>query len=382
MTGSANKSATGATLSASYSGITTGHAAQNVGFKYWKDGSTDVKTAYVNDTFVGSGTYSVDIANLSMNTVYRYQAVMDIVDPDTGNYVTIEGEVKSFTTDSAGTITDMRYLICYEVPALSLSGTGTSGYYTGLNGKNDTWYSYGTTNSMRAVATHTFKDSGDNNRQKRNYTVMLDGDKKAPVWTAHAMHASMWPRRENVGRNEKWECDPAFDDTWQQSGVSGYSKGHLVASNYMQSTVEQNKQTFYYSNQAPQYQTSFNDGVWNQLENAVVNHIPTGRDTLYVVTGVLYEYEGTPNTVSGVPIPSHFYKCLMLCSFDESGDMTAAKGCAYVFTNEAHSGMAYSEGITTIDSIESRAGFDFFPRVKSTLQTAAEAMKKAVWSTN
>ena len=68
----------------------------------------------------------------------------------------------------------------------------------------------------------------------------------------------------------------------------------------------------------------------------------------------------------------------MKCSFDDSGAMTAAKGCAYLFTNEAHSGN-YSQGITTIDAIEQRSGWDFFTNVPKELQDAAESSSKAIW---
>lgn len=266
------------------------------------------------------------------------------------------------------------YLGCFEVPAVpTLTGQSTKGYNSD---KDDNWYGYYTSESNRRVATHTFKHPDKGNRQTRNFTVMFDGNTKAPVWTAHAMHTDMWPDH-NVGRNDSWKSDPAFDGLSQVNGVSGYSRGHLVASNYRQSSVSQNKQTFYLSNQAPQWQTSFNDGVWNSLEQAVQSNMPSGRDTLYVVIGVLYE--GTTKYSDDVPIPSHFYKCLMKCSFDTAGNMTAANGIGYIFTNEAHKGMKYSEGATTIDAIEARAGFDFFPRVPESLQTAAEASTTQLW---
>ena len=85
------------------------------------------------------------------------------------------------------------------------------------------------------------------------------------------------------------------------------------------------------------------------------SNAPSGRDTLYVVVGVLYE---SSKTLDGVPCPSHFYKCLMKCSFDSSGTMTAAKGCAYLFTNEAPR-RNYSQGLTSIDAVEQRSGWDF-----------------------
>ena len=275
-----------------------------------------------------------------------------------------------------------KYLGCYEMPAIEeiLSGSSTSGNYSD---RDDVWYRYETNNNNRQIATHTFTHptSGD---EQRTYTVLYDQSKYAPVWTAHAMHSSMWPD-ENVGRNESWTTDPAISLT-QQTGLDnansvGYSRGHLVASNYRQTSVKQNKQTFYYSNQAPQWQNNFNSGIWSSLEEDVASHAPSGRDTLYVITGVLYEGNVTtlPSGSLNVPIPSHFYKCLMKCTFNAQGAMTEASGCAYVFTNEAHTSGTYSSGITTIDAIEARAGFDFFANVPTSLQTTAEAQSASLW---
>lgn len=330
-------------------------------------------TAYSQNLISGaSGTFTASLSNLTPSTTYYYRAELDVWDSSASTYITVSGAIQSFKTNAESPTPDgPGYLSNFEVPAVSLSGIGTSGNETYDSGRK--WYRYNTTSSSRAVATHTWTS---NSKAMRNYTVMMDATTKSPVWCAFAMHADAW-KDNNVGRNEGWKTDPAFPSDWQQTGISGsYSKGHLCASNYRQTTTNQNKQTFYYTNQAPQWQTSFNDGVWNQLENAVKAAAPSGRDTLYVVVGTLFE---NTTTVSGVPIPSHFYKCLMKCSFNASGEMTAAKGCAYIFTNESHSGAKYSSFITSIDAIEQRSGIDFFPRVPENLQTAAESKAESIF---
>ncbi|MGN1046765.1 MAG: hypothetical protein ACI4QG_06670, partial [Candidatus Cryptobacteroides sp.] len=56
-------------------------------------------------------------------------------------------------------------------------------------------------------------------------------------------------------------------------------------------------------------------------------------------------------------------------SFGANGTMTSAVGCAYLFeTNSTNA----APTVTTIDSIESRTGFDFFANVPDSLQEAAE----------
>ena len=377
-------SSTGATLQGSYSGATG--TVSDRGF-YWGTSSSAIQSPTTSTQAVSlgsgssSGSFTGSLSSLSAQTTYYYRAYVVEFDENSNQYVDRLGSILSFTTPAESVVTAPGYLGCYEVPAITnLSGTGTNGNYSD---RDDKWYRYNTTNSKRQVATHTFTHP-DSGKKVRTYTVLYDESKYAPVWTAHAMHASMWVDK-NVGRNDSWTDDPAISLT-QQGGLDnannvGYSRGHLVASNYRQSTVKENKQTFYHSNQAPQWQNSFNDGVWSSLEQDVAKNAPSGRDTLYVVTGVLYEgtIQTKPSGSLNVPIPSHFYKCLMKCSFNSNGQMTAASGCAYVYTNEAHSGMQYSAGITTINAIESRAGFDFFANVPTNLQDAAESQSSPLW---
>ena len=365
----------GATLLGSFSGATG--TISDHGFRYRKVGTSSWETVHLNGTSAKSGSFKASIDGLSANTNYEYQAFVVEYDASTGNYVDRWGTtVKTFTTPSSS-ITGRDYLDCYEVPALTnLSGTGTSGTKSSWD---DNWFRYYTTNSKQQVATHTFTHPSLN-KQVRNYTVLYDGNRYCPLWTAAAYHSSMWANN-GVERSNSWDSDPAISLT-QQTGLDnassvGYDRGHFVASADRKTTDGQNAQTFYYSNQAPQ-NSNFNGGLWNSLENKVQANYPSGRDTLYVVTGVLFEgtVQTKPSGSLNVSIPSHFYKCLMLCSFNSSGTMTDAKGIAYIYENVSYkdTGKKYndSEFVTTIDAVESRAGFDFFPKVPSNLQSQAE----------
>lgn len=361
--------------------MSTSPAPTEIGFRYGTSQSSLTNEVFYNNGIsTASGNYSVEISGLTSGTTYYYQAFMSVWDGT--EYKEIVSTVGVFTTANDGQAAP-GYLGCYEVPAIpTLSGSGTDGTNSG---RGDKWYRYYTTNSKQQVATHTFSHPSTS-KQTRNYTVLYDGNRYAPLWVAYAMHATNWP--DNGQTSGSWTSDPAIGLT-QQTGLDnassvGYSRGHMVSSQERRSSGDQNSQTYYYSNQAPQWQNSFNDGIWSTMEGKIVANAPSGSDTLYVVTGVLYE--GTistlPSASINVPIPSHFYKCLMKCSFNSSGTMTDAKGIAYVYTNEAHTKQNYydSQFVTTIDAIEQRAGFDFFPNVPSSLQNKAESTSTALWS--
>ena len=280
------------------------------------------------------------------------------------------------------------YLDCYEMPAV----TGVTVTSTGLETFGDDesiaarWVEYDLQESDRKVITHTYRYNGS---VSRNYTTMMDKNKRCPLWVAYPMHGVAYVNNgvERVGSfNDKSSYDPAIPASWQSSGStkdgsssSPYSRGHLCASEDRQTTDDANRQTFYYTNQAPQYQNSFNSGVWSSLEGAIQSSAAylTGRDTLYVVSGTLYENPNTGDSNDGgtVARPSHFYKLLMKCHFNDSGRMESAVGAAYVFTNQAHSGESYNNTKfkTSIDAIEERTGFDFFAAVPADLQATAES---------
>ena len=370
-TGAASSVTTaGAVLSGSFANMKD---VRDYGF-YWGTSSTALtEQTHLNSSASGAESFSSTLSSLEASTTYFYQAYVEVLDG--GELKEYKGAVKSFTTaSSAGQGGYRPYLSGYEIPAISLKVGTTYGSGDELSGYGYKWFNHETANAMQKVVTHTYKSGG---KTVRNYTCLVDGNKMAPLWSAFVMHKDAYPDN-GVGRNDGWRNDPAIPSSWQQSGVSGYSRGHFVASNYRQATKDANKATFYHTNQAPQYQTSFNDGVWNSLEQSVKSNAPSGRDTLYVVVGVLYE---NSKTVSGVPIPSHFYKLLMKCSFDTAGGMTAARGVAYVFTNEAHKGEQYNDSKfrTTIDAIEERTGFNFFVNVPPDLQDAAERQSASLW---
>ena len=339
----------------------------------------------MNGTSDKSGSFSATIGSLSANTTYYYKAYVAEYNASTGNVDYRYGELRSFKTSSGSSSIDRKYLDNYEVPAITV---------TSMSSGDETWggtqyYVYGTSNSNRKVITHTFLSNG---HEECNYTVLYDTQKHCPIWTAHVMNTITWGDN-GYSRSDAWGYDPAIYSDYQNTGLSnastvGYSRGHFVASNYRKTTDEQNHQTFYYTNQAPQWQNGFNSGVWSTLENKVKDAAPSGSNKmLYVVTGVLFEdVEGIPKTLpSGsmtVSIPSHFYMCLMMCTLNSSGTITGAQGIAYVYTNKSHTGESYyaDDYVTTIDEIESRAGFDFFPNVPISLQTTAEKTKTPLWT--
>ena len=375
-----NISQTGATLSGSYS-LTTGTVTET-GFE------CGTSTSSLTSSTICTGTESPFIAtlsNLAPGTTYYYRAYVKAqgTGDKSSTVSTFYGSTQSFTTKSLNT-----WLTNYEMPAtkasaVSISNTKYAGRYchdsfTEAYGSTKACR-YNTTDANQKVVTHTYSY---NSKVVRNYSFLYDKTYKAALWVAYATSNSGDFRDNNVGRNDAWAYDPAIDQTWQQnlsgayssSNGRSYDRGHQVASNDRQTTVEQNKQTFYYTNMTPQY-GPLNKGQWVELEKKVqgVATVTTGSDTLYVVTGPLFEgtlASAIDKSGATCPAPSGYWKCLMKCTFSSPGVMSSAVGCAYLFdTNSSN----IAPTVTSIDAIESRTGFDFFANVPASLQSSAES---------
>ena len=340
------------------------------------------QTVYSEDLpYTTNGRFSADVTSLAPNTNYYFKAYMSVWSEEQGGYVDIESGIGSFTTKPEAQTTDYGYLLtCGEIPAVSLSGTMAKGDETFGSTK---WYRYGVSgNSNQMVVSHTFEYSG---KQLRNYSMLYDKSKKAALWVAYAMHADAFPWK--VDRNDDWAYDPALvfgsDYSWQPDLSSSYSessgsevdydRGHQAASNDRRTTTAQTKQTSYYSNMTPQIK-GFNGGVWSTNEGKVqdVGKATSGRDTLYVVTGPIFgsgfktDARDANNAVC--PVPTQYFKCIMMVTYDSSGEAVSAKGAAYLFNHE--SGAARQD--KTIRQIETLTGFDFFTNIPSNVQETAE----------
>ena len=372
--------ATTVAVSASGTGVTLSGAALSDGkvttvmgswTTYVLDITTTEETTSVSVTFQGQRASK---ARFFLDDVAVYLGTLDY---------TIVDLVPAYAT------TLPQYLNCYEIPAVVLVDP-TTYTATGKETFGDTnWYEYDTEDATRKIVTHTYDTLST---VYRNFTAMVDQDMRCPLWTAYPMHAGAYPNK-GVPRgsfSESSSYDPGIPRSWQSSGSTddydngnGYARGHHCASEDRQSCRNANDQTFYYTNQSPQWQNSFNGGMWASLEGAVQSHAPTGRDTLYVVVGTLFDPLVTHASNDGglVARPSHFYKLLMLCSFNAMGDMIGANGVAYLYTNEAHTTGTYNDATfrKSIDYIEGLTGFDFFANVPPGLQSTAESTNDSLW---
>ena len=367
-TGSANSvSATGATLSASYSGV---GSFQGAGFYVGTSSNLSTLTSgqpvYSQSALSsGSGSFTAAVGSLDENRTYYYVAFMEVLVD--GSYREVYGSVRSFTTLSSSTVATLNK-DWLEAPASPSS----------LNGK------------------YLVTSRADmNGRDTRNYSILYDPSRYASLWTAYVLCSG---HRGNGGSGQwvKHPDIPAWAQTsvWSTYGtIDGitYERGHQIpkADRNADGLADMLAQTYYWTNSTPQNK-SFNGGVWGTLENQIRAAIPAS-DSLYIVTGPVYQTVGGDETVKTfvnsngsndgktVPIPNYYYKVVLKVRRSNDGQVTAASAIGFWFTHEAHTGESYTSFAKSVDFIEEKTGFNFFANLPPAVEATAE--QNTSWNT-
>ena len=213
----------------------------------------------------------------------------------------------------------------------------------------------------------------------RNYSYLFDKSMYTTMWVAYPLYGSVmggsssasWKPNPNLAESEQI-------DIWSGSyGVSDYSRGHLLPDASRDGNSEMLKQAYYATNQVPQIQNSFNGGIWSSLEDAVRAEVKS--DTLYVVTGVAFNKDGSESInyiqpqhdTKQCPVPNYFYKVVMKVK-RSGGTVTSASTVGFWFEHKTYSG-SYTNYAVSVDKIEQWTGMDFFVNLPDDVEAAAES---------
>ena len=221
----------------------------------------------------------------------------------------------------------------------------------------------------------------------RNYSVCYDVKGRIGQWSAFPLHECY---RGNQSRTDKWTYDPEVPQyiqaalpagSYNQQNAGGnYYRGHLLASDDRTVSYAANLQTFYATNAAPQWQNSFNGGVWSSLEADCWNNICA--DTLYVVSGVWGVHDTgkvTDKAGKTCRVPSHFFRVLLRSKDGDTGlpvwELPAEElQCVgFWFENRAYQNGKPSSGMTSVAEIERKTGMRFFVNVPNAPKDRYEA---------
>jgi endonuclease G len=159
------------------------------------------------------------------------------------------------------------------------------------------------------------------------------------------------PATFNLDPNLSKNCAQQLTTSSYASVVSGWDRGHLVASNHMDYDAAYLLSANYMTNVVPQL-ASFNQGLWKETEN--ITECYRDLAPIQVIGGVIYSVTSNDFFIlsHGIKTPDYFWKTLITTN---SSNQTAT--ISWLFPNQ--NGLAnLNSFIVSIDELERRVGAD------------------------
>lgn len=219
-----------------------------------------------------------------------------------------------------------------------------------------------------------------------NYCLEWSYDLRAQYWAAFRWDDSNTGK--STDRSDAWAEDPLIPSSYRSTQDdyrnSGYTRGHIVASEDRVISVEANKQTFYYSNMHPQNST-FNaekQSTWWHIENKVLRdkyNKSSFRDTLYVVKGGTINTGKYGLTSTGIPVPYNFFIAILRKKKDDP-TLNGYKAIGFWLKHVANKDINYKNYAVSIDKLEELTGIDFFCNLPDELEEKVEnSINLSIW---
>ena len=221
---------------------------------------------------------------------------------------------------------------------------------------------------------------------QRNYTYLYDKSKYTMLWAAYPVYKGA------IGSLSRpdWEPNPNLSESaqiniWDGSygvdyGSTIYARGHMIPNGSRNGNSTMQQQTFYATNSVPQIQDNFNGGIWSELENSLRGELSSTSDTLYVVTGAVFNKVGGSETITYIqpqhdskkcPVANYFYKVVLKVKWSGT-TVYSASAVGFWFEHKQYSGNDFSAYAVSVDQIEAWTGMDFFVNLPDTIENSAE----------
>lgn len=226
---------------------------------------------------------------------------------------------------------------------------------------------------------HMLPSSGN---AKRSFSLLYDSDIYHSYWVAYPLY------RDVIGSGNRTNDWGIFDPNIPQekqlymknSYQGSYDRGHMLPSASRAKSTSDNSPTFYPTNMSPQM-SGLNQQKWAGIEEGQVRGWANGCDTLYVVTGAVFQTVGGNEEVGftycrsdsskSVAIPNYYYKALL--QRRGTGTNSTYQALAIWVSHKAATGVATLDDVITIDQLEERTGIDFFANLEESVQSRVEA---------
>jgi endonuclease G, mitochondrial len=209
---------------------------------------------------------------------------------------------------------------------------------------------------------------------KAQFDLSYNRSSAIPNWTSWHLDTT-W--LGSTPRQDTFRADTSLPSGWYQVGSSsysgsGYDRGHMTPSGDRTSSVTNNSATFLMTNMIPQAPTN-NQTTWANLESYCRTLANAGNE-LYIISGG-HGISGYINN-GNVVVPTTTWKVIMVLpngTNDVSRVSASTRLIAVSLPNTNSVVSDWKQYRTSVDSVESLTGYDFFSNVPSGIQASIES---------
>lgn len=189
------------------------------------------------------------------------------------------------------------------------------------------------------------------------YFTLHDNSRKVPVYSAELLLP------ENVdgeaARKNNFRPDPNLPKGSRAENKdyvgTGFDRGHMAPAEDFRKNSVLMSQSFYLSNMVPQT-PGLNRGIWRMLEAYVQNRVHNG-ETLYVITGPIFEGQLKTIGANHVGVPSHTFKVVI--------NKATSSVDAFIIPNVDDPRGSYPDYRVPVQQVADRAHLNLMPNVRT-----------------
>ncbi|MBL0386899.1 DNA/RNA non-specific endonuclease [Tumebacillus sp. ITR2] len=217
---------------------------------------------------------------------------------------------------------------------------------------------------------------------KSQYDLSYSNSKHEANWVSWHLVAS---DLGSTARQDDFRADTTLPSGWYQVGASefsgsGFDRGHMCPSADRTSSVTNNSATFLMTNMIPQSPHN-NEITWASMEDYGRTLVNAGNE-LYIIAGG-YGTGGTgsngyaTSVGNGVVVPAYTWKIMVVLP-NGNGDLSRITSTTRVIAvmmpnNQTVNSQSWGYYRVSVDSIESKTGYDFLSAVPATIQSVIES---------
>ncbi len=212
---------------------------------------------------------------------------------------------------------------------------------------------------------HVARGVSDIILERKGYVTSYNKQRKTPNWVAWTL-----TRQHTYGdiqrQSERFEEDtdvPTPRATYQDYYNSRYDRGHMCPAGDNKWDAEAMRQSFLMTNICPQNH-GLNKEDWNNLEMQCRTWARRYGEVT-IVCGPIFEGESRFIGRNKVQVPSGFFKVVYR-------EKPQKKAIGFIFRNNGNR-QPWREQACSVDDVEERTGFDFFPQLPDDTEDLIEA---------